>query len=169
MGVITRFVIYNSMVNIPFTSQELNFMISIINEMYQSGQIRTGPIGPMVISLRAAFLATSLITLTNPQLTFLQYILTDVYQSSQGPIVTSQVGNAVRVVGQRYRKITCSTDHSTTVSGDNDIEWGIMRSCLLKLGAVQQTFPGISVTDSAQSSVNDVIIDVDESSESPPY
>lgn len=155
------------MVNIPFTAQELGFMTSIINEMYQSGQIRTGPIGPMVITIRDAFLSSSLITLSNPQLTFLQYVLTDVYQSSQGPIVTSQVGNALRVMGNHHRKITCSTDHSTTVQQSNDIEWSIMTSCLLKLGAVQEIFRGIPVTDSGQSSVNDVIIDVDVSSEAP--
>src|SRR4051812_17546214 len=91
-----------------FSNREFYYLQQYINEMYQSSMLRDGPSGNTIIALRNKLLSPGPIDLTEVERGFLLFALQDTFQSSQSPIVTSQMGNQMRMLGERNTKTVSS-------------------------------------------------------------
>lgn len=126
----------------PLTSQELQFLQSYLNDMYQSDTLRSGPMGPLITSLRSKFLyfmGHDGIDLSLNEVSFLTSSLIDTFQTSKSPIVTSQLGNSMRLLGESERKMTSSISELNKPTSDGfqgtfTTMWDIMESILTKIG-----------------------------------
>lgn len=110
-----------------------------MNEMYQSSMLRDGPSGNTIIALRNKLLSPGSIDLTEVERGFLLFSLQDTFQSSQSPFVTSQLGNQMRVLGERNTKTVSSIDEINSPTQDEEVgtyltQWEVIQSCMTKLG-----------------------------------
>jgi hypothetical protein len=127
---------------ITFSNREFQFMSSYTNDMYQSGMLRTGPMGPMIIEVRSKFLALGPVDLTPAEQQFLLFAINDTFVTTHSAIVKSQMGMSMQYLrpDTRPRTVSSISDLGTAtadgLSGTYLTEWDIMKGCMAKLGMV---------------------------------
>lgn len=110
--------------------------------MFQTAVLRTGPIGDMIIALRAKFLVSGPVSLTESERRFLLYALQDTYQTSHSAIVGSQLANQMKFMRpdanpQLVSQISQAQDgtgYSSEFSSNYYTEWQVMLNIMTKLG-----------------------------------
>ena len=127
---------------LTLTTQEFQFLQQYLNEMFQSDTLRSGPMGGLITGLRNKFLTFGSIDLTEVERGFLLFSLQDTFQTSQSPIVTSQLGNSMRLLGERQTKIVSSISQLNTPASDQSQGtylkmWDVMTNVMTKLGLAE--------------------------------
>lgn len=102
--------------------------------------MRTGPSGPMIISIRNKLLVIGPVDLADDERRFLLFAVHDSFDTSHSSIVKTQMG----ITMQMLRPTVCSQTNSeisdpgrqssTGFSGTYQTQWDIMKSIMLKLG-----------------------------------
>ena len=133
------------------TKQEFAWLQCFLNDLYQDYQVRSGPSGPTVESIRTKVLATNL-DFTDSERRFLLYNINDVFQCSQSPVVKPQISLQVSYVGDRdtkgeLRQVISQIQQLTNTSGNAELApqylltWEVMQNIMTKLGLVAPSAP----------------------------
>lgn len=136
-----------------FTPQQFQLMQSLINEMYQSDMLRSGPMGGIILSIRSKFLIQGNVDLTDGERRFLLGVLIDVNITSRSPAVQSQYGLTMKFQSptplddpnQSPTQLSSSTSQistrtqngsfsSSTLKGSYLSMWYVLQQCMTLLG-----------------------------------
>jgi hypothetical protein len=122
--------------DISFTQKEFSFLQSYLNEMFQSDNLRSGPMGGMIQTLRTKFLVLGSVNITDSEKGFLLFSLNEMFTTSRSAIVQSQLGSTMKFLRPDTEPKTISqiNQNPSNLSGTYDTEWGIMTSVIAKLG-----------------------------------
>lgn len=138
---------------ISFTAQEYQFLQSIMNEMYQTDLLRSGPMGDVIIGLRNKFVAPQPITLTDSEVRFLLLVVQDVFNTSRSPVVQSQFGITMKFqspmpyddyhqsqtqirssISQMSTRFQNDSFSDSSLQGSYLTMWQVMTNIMTKLG-----------------------------------
>lgn len=139
---------------IRFTSQQFGLLQSLINEMFQNDQVRSGPFGGQVVALRPKFLTLSDVNLTERERMFLLGVLQDVNITSRSPFVQSQYGVTMKLQSptplddpyQSQTQLSSATStmgnrfqdnrayQSSSLQGSYLAMWQVFKQCMALLG-----------------------------------
>lgn len=138
-----------------FTAQQFQLIQSLLNEMFQTDMLRSGPMGGVIISLRNKFLAKVDISLTEAERRFLLGVLQDVNITSRSPTVQSQYGLTMKFqspfplddpnqsptqLSSSSSQISTRTQNtsfsSSTLKGSYLTMWDVLQQCMTLLGEV---------------------------------
>lgn len=101
--------------------------------------MRTGPSGPMIISIRNKLLVIGPVDLTDSERRFLSFAVSDSFNTSHSSIVKTQMGITMQMlrpteVSQVNSEATApGKSYSAGFSGTYQTQWDIMSSIILKL------------------------------------
>jgi hypothetical protein len=140
---------------LTFTPRQFQFLQSYVNDMFQDGSLRTGPIGGMITSIRDKFLDFGVVDLTDAEQRFLLYAIQDMYVTSRSPAVQSQLSSsmkfqspypaddynasptALRNVTSQISTFTQNdTFTSSSLQGSYLTTWEVIQECMTILGLV---------------------------------
>jgi len=124
---------------VVLTQQEFQFLQGLFNDMFQSAQLRTGPMGDMVTAIRNKLLVFGPVDLTDSEQRFALFSVNDVFVSSHTPVFQPELGNAVRVLGSEERRLVyeqseINQPQGSQFSGSYATAWAVMQSVMKKLG-----------------------------------
>lgn len=159
-GVVEKIVVYT------FTKQEFAWLQCFMNDLFQDYQVRSGPSGQIVETIRNKFLVTGPVDLVDQERQFLLYNVNDVFQSSHSPVVKPQVSLQVSYVGSEEtkggaetRRIVSQIQQLSGTSGNAQVSqdylptWNVMQNIMTKLGQVAPPpYTGETTTNSVDKS-----------------
>lgn len=138
-----------------FTSQQFQLIQSLINEMYQTDMLRSGPMGGIILGIRTKVLVQGDVNLTDAERRFLLGVLIDVNITSRSPTVQSQYGVTMKFQSptplddpnQSQTQLSSSTSQistrtqngsfsSSTLKGSYLSMWYVLQQCITLLGQV---------------------------------
>lgn len=104
--------------------------------MYQADNLRSGPMGSIIIAIRAKFLVFGQITLSEPERTLLLTLIDDIFITSKSAIVQSQFGTTLKFLRPDVKPRTVSqiNQDPADLAGTYQTEWEVMTSLMTKLG-----------------------------------
>lgn len=124
---------------ITFTNQEFQYLQQWMNEMYQSDNLRSGPSGSMITTIRNKFLIQGPVDLLDAEMRFMLFALNESFNTSQNSFVKSQMGNSMQFLRPDIEPRVKSqiNQDPAELTGTFQTQWQVIQSCMTKLGKAE--------------------------------